>query len=240
MSHLEIQQMPELPYAVEEAMNRLRVNVGFCGEQYKKIMVISSDANEGKSFITLHLWKMFAESGKHSVLLDADMRNSSMQDKYRFSVEGEKRGLSDYLSGSLVPEDVLYTTDLTYGAIIPNFTNVINPSLLLSGERFAGLLEELDKQFEYVFIDCPPLNLVSDGERIGSLCDGAVFVIRAGSTPKKMIRSSLAQLERAGCPLLGVVLNRTKSQKGGYYSKYGRYGKYGYGKKNAYYGHSTK
>jgi capsular exopolysaccharide synthesis family protein len=225
---------------VEEAMNRLRVNVGFCGKQYKKIMVISSDANEGKSFIALHLWKMFAESGAHAVLLDADMRNSSMQDRYHFYVEGKKQGLSNYLSGSLALEDVLYTTDLTNGAIIPNFTNVVNPSLLFSGERFTGLLEELDQQFEYVFIDCPPLNLVSDGELIGSLCDGAIFVIRANSTPKKLIKSSIAQLERAGCPLLGVVLNRTKSKSGGYYSKYGRYGKYGYGKKNAYYGHSTK
>jgi capsular exopolysaccharide synthesis family protein len=246
MRHLEIKQMPELPYAVEEAMNRLRINVGFCGKQYKKIIVISSEANEGKSFVTLNLWKMFAESGTASVLLDADMRNSALQEDYRLEVEGKKTGLSDYLSKVLPMDEVLYTTNQENGYLLPNFTNIVNPSLLLEGERFTGMLDELAERFEYVFVDCPPLNLVSDGERIGAMCDGAIFVIRADVTPKPVIRNSIAQLERAGCPLLGVVLNRAYARNGSYYSKYGkmyygiygRYGKYSmYGKKeNIYYG----
>jgi capsular exopolysaccharide synthesis family protein len=235
MKQLELQQLPELPYAVEEAMNRLRVNVGFCGKKYKKIMVISSNPNEGKSFIALHLWKMFAESGARSVLLDADMRNSVLGEKYGFSTNDEKAGLTDYLSKNMPLEDVLYQTNLESGCILPNFTNIINPSLLLEGERFPGLLDELAGQFEYVFIDCPPLNMVSDGERIGAMCDGAILVIRANDTPKALVKHSVAQLERSGCPLLGVVLNRAYAKTGGYYSKYGQYGKYGhYGKYGAY------
>jgi capsular exopolysaccharide synthesis family protein len=246
MKHLEMQKLEQPPYAVEEALNRLRVNVGFCGKEYKKIMVISTDPNEGKSFVTMHLWKMFAETGASTVLLDADMRNSVLQDKYGIEVKGEKLGLSDYLSKSISLEDVLYTTNIPNGSILPNFTNIINPSLLLEGERFSGLLDELGERFEYVFVDCPPLNLVSDGELIGAMCDGAVLVIRADSTPKTLVRNSIGQLERSGCPLLGVVLNRAYAKTGGYYSKYGgkyygRYGKYGYGNAGgAYYGQSTR
>ena len=237
MKSLEIQKLPELPYAVEEAMNRLRINVGFCGKKYKKIMVISSSPNEGKSFIAMHLWKMFAESGASSVLLDADMRNSVLAEDYGLVTNNEKVGLSDYLSKAIPLDDALYATNNEKGYMIPNFTNIINPSLLLEGERFSGLLDELAKNFEYVFVDCPPLNLVSDGERIGAMCDGAILVIRANSTPKAFVRSSIQQLERCGCPLLGVVLNRAYAKSGGYYSKYGGkyYGKYGhYGRYGAY------
>jgi Mrp family chromosome partitioning ATPase len=81
--------------------------------------------------------------------------------------------------------------------------------------------------------------MVSDGERIGAMCDGAILVIRANDTPKALVKNSVAQLERSGCPLLGVVLNRAYAKTGGYYSKYGQYGHYGkygaYGN-GAYYG----
>lgn len=246
MNNLNITKIPEAPYAVEEALNRLRINVGFCGKQYKKIMVISTNPNEGKSFVTFHLWKMFAEAGMKSVLIDADMRNSVMQDDYGFREEEKRVGLTDYLSGSMQLDEVLYATNVPNGYIVPNFTNIINPSLLLEGDRFTGLLEQLEQKFEYVFIDCPPLNLVSDGERIGAMCDGAILVVRANDTPKSLVRNSVQQLERAGCPLLGVVLNRAFAKTGGYYSKkyygkYGHYGKYGaYGKKDGTYYYGNK
>jgi len=73
--------MPSLPYAIEEAVNRLRVNMSFLGEDVKKIMVISTMPDEGKSFVTMQLWRQMAETGIDSVLIDADMRKSVMVDK---------------------------------------------------------------------------------------------------------------------------------------------------------------
>jgi Mrp family chromosome partitioning ATPase len=118
--------------------------------------------------------------------------------------------------------------------------------MLLENERFTEMLNYLKERYRYVFLDSPPLDLVSDGERIGNHCDGAILVIRAHETPMKAVKASIAQLERAGCPVLGYVLNRVSSSKGGYYTKryggyyggyYGRYGdKYYYG----YYGESDK
>ena len=84
------------------------------------------------------------------------------------------------------------------------------------------------------------MHLVSDGEKIGSLCDGAILVVRGGFTQKKMVRNSIRQLERAGCPVLGIVLNRVGGNRGSYYYK--KYGgkKYGYGYGYGYYGSNSK
>ena len=118
--------------------------------------------------------------------------------------------------------------------------DIINPSMLLEGQKLVNTFEELNENYRYTFIDAPPLNLVSDGEKIGSLCDGALLVVRAGETPKAMVRNSIRQLERAGCPVVGIALSRAKGVASGYYHKYGNYyGKSYYGKQE-YYGYGTE
>ena len=95
-----VQNMPKLPYAVEEALNRLRVNVSFLGSKVKKIMVISSAPDEGKSFVAMQLWRQMAEAGSKSILVDMDLRKSVMVDKYQVVREdnGKILGTSDYLA----------------------------------------------------------------------------------------------------------------------------------------------
>ena len=73
---------PQLPYSVEEAVNRLRINISFLGSDVRKIMIISSEPNEGKSFLALNLWNQMAEAGEKTVFVDADMRNSTLHAKY--------------------------------------------------------------------------------------------------------------------------------------------------------------
>jgi hypothetical protein len=93
---------------VEEAVNRLRINVSFLGSDIRRIMVISSEPNEGKSFVAFNLWSQMAEAGEKVLLIDADMRNSSMYDKYQLSHSdgSEVKGLSHYLSGNAELEEV--------------------------------------------------------------------------------------------------------------------------------------
>ena len=69
---------PQLPYSVEEAINRLRINISFLGNDVRKIMITSSEPNEGKSFLAINLWNQMAEAGEKAILVDADMRNSTM------------------------------------------------------------------------------------------------------------------------------------------------------------------
>ena len=227
-----IEVNPQLPYSVEEAINRLRINVNFFGSDIRKIMIVSSEPNEGKSFIAYNLWQQMARAQEQSILVDADMRKSALVENFMISRADGKElwGLTHYLSDNKKLEDCVLTTDLEYGDLLPNVNNVVNPSLLLESQRFSGLMQLLSEKYRYVFVDAPPLGLVSDGERIGHLCDGAILVVRGGVTSKNVIRNSIAQLERAGCPLLGMVLNRVGAGSGKYYGKY--YGRY-YGK---YYG----
>lgn len=256
MEKVTIANLADPPYAVEEAVSRLRINVSFLRNDIKKIMVISTMPNEGKSFVSMQLWRQMALAGTKAVLVDMDLRKSVIVEKYGIAPEKGKlvKGTSHYLSGAAEIPEVVCHTNMEDGDILPNVENVVNPSILLEGKRLEELLRKLEGEYRYVLLDSPPLELVSDGERIGNLCDGAVLVVRGGVTSKGMVKRSIQQLERAGCPLLGIVLNRVGGSGSGYYYKryggkyygYGRYGGrygYGYGAKYGeqyYYGKSSK
>lgn len=223
---------PELPYAIEEALNRLRVNVKFCGKNTKKILMISSLPNEGKSFAAVHLWKMLAEAGFPAVLVDVDLRNSVLKNRYHYTYEGELKGLDYYLSGLAEYSDVVYETNVPNGYIVPCSNLLENPSALLEDPRLEELLNTLAENYRYVIIDSPPLDSVSDGALVASLCDGAILVVRSGETPRNLVKQSLHQLERVGCKVLGMVLSQVETKNRAYrryYGKYGHYYNYGYG-----------
>lgn len=236
MKTINVPYYKDLPYALEESLNRLRINLGFLGSDIKTIMVVSTFPNEGKSFIASQMWRQMAEAGVDTALVDIDMRNSTMALKSGFSKEEADSitGTASYLAGEMPIEDALMHTQLEHGDVMYNMQNVINPSMLLESDRFTEMMSYLKAHYRYVFMDAPPLDLVSDGERIGNHCDGAIMVVRANETPIKAVKASISQLERAGCPVLGYVLNRVTTSKAGYYKKGygGYYGKY-YGK---YYG----
>ena len=82
MNTLELKTLPELPFDVTEALNQLRVNLEFCGSEVKTIMITSSTPNEGKSYVSLNLWRAIANMGHRVLLIDVDIRNSEMRTKY--------------------------------------------------------------------------------------------------------------------------------------------------------------
>ena len=215
-----------LPYAVEDAMNRLRENIKFCGKNRKKILVISSVPNEGKSTVSVHLWKMLAEAGFPSVLVDLDLRKSVLKDRLEFKSEGEIQGLDYYLSGLSEYQNVVYETNISNGYIVPVSNLLENPSALLEDPRMEELLDRLAEDYRYVIIDSPPLDSVADGALIASFCDGAILVVRSGMTSRRLVKQSIQQLERVGCRLLGTVLNRVETKSRAYQKYYGKYGNY--------------
>ena len=229
--HLTI---PELPYAAEEALNRLRVNVKFSGKEIKTIMIISSVPNEGKSHVAVYLWKMLAEAGFKTVLVDCDLRKSVMKKEMKFRCDEEYQGLDYYLSGLAEYDDVVHHTDIENGDIVPISNLLQNPSSLLEDARLGELFRALEGNYDYVIVDSPPLVSVSDGILIAQHCDGAILIVRSGETPRSLIRQSMNQLKQTDCRLLGTVLNgvatgnRAYGRYYGYYSKY--YSEY-YGKK---------
>lgn len=230
-------KIKDMPYAAEEALNRLRVNIKFCGKNTKKIVITSSVPNEGKSTVSVRLWKLLSEAGFPTVLVDVDLRKSEIQKKYQ--VEGIKEGLNHFLSGLAEYEDVVYETNIPNGHIAPVTTLLENPSALLEDPRLGELLDRLAEDYRYVIIDTPPLDNISDGALIASMSDGAVLVVRCGETSKALVRQSLQQLDRVGCPVLGTVLNRAEIRSGAYKKYYNRYGKKYDDYYGAYYGGNT-
>lgn len=231
MNQLEIKKMPQLPFDMTEALNQLRINLSFCGDQIKTIMVTSSVPNEGKSFIAIQLWKMMARVGARALLLDCDFRNSEMRRKYSISsVTSEKLvGAAHYLAGLADIQDVIYKTNVPNGYMIPVTGSVANPNILLENPNFTRMLAYCKENFDYVLVDTPPLGSVADALNMTHHCDGSILVIRSGCTRRKVVEHSVQMLNRAESPLLGVVLNRAdvKGRSNAYYHRY-YHSSYGY------------
>ena len=236
MKQIYIENMPNLPFNVSEALNQLRVSLGFSGEDIKTIMITSSTPNEGKSFVTMQLWKMLAEVGNRALLIDCDMRNSEMKNKWGFQTEDDLLGIVHFLAGKAEINDIVYSTNVPNGYIVPVAANVPNPTILLESQRFRELLDVCKHEFEYILIDTPPLGSVADAMNIAPKTDGSLLIIRSGETPRKVVENSVSLLKRSGVPLLGVVLNRADTSKHGNNYYYNHYYQYGYYNDRGYYG----
>lgn len=229
MKELLIEKLPELPFDVEESLNQLRINLSFCGEGIKVIMITSSVPNEGKSFVAQNLWRKIASVGMKTLLIDADLRNSETRTKLDMHLaSGEKiQGIAYYLSGQCELNDAMYQTNIENAFVIPTTTNIVNPIIMLEGERFAQMIEVSRKVFDYIIVDTPPLQSVADALTISKFCDGTVLTVRGGDTPRKLVSNSVQLLKRTEIPLLGVALNRVNAgAKGG--KHYGKYYSKGY------------
>lgn len=231
MKEINVQNMPALPFDVSEALNQLRINLGFSGDQMKTIMITSSTPNEGKSFIAMNLWRMMSEVGMKTLLIDCDLRNSSLRTKYGIS-SGEKiTGIVHYLSGKAELSDAVYQTNYPNGYLMPLSTTMANPTILLEGPKFGAMMKSFRDSYDYILVDTPPLGNVADALNIATHCDGTLLVVRSGETPRKLVKNSVEMLKRTDKPLLGMVLNRVDMNHKAnsyYYSKYYRYGKYYY------------
>lgn len=228
MNELKIQSLSELPFDVEEAINQLRVNIGFCGSQIKTIMITSSVPNEGKSFIAIHLWRMLAGLGNRVLLVDCDLRKSELRTKYGISTKEKITGIAHYLSGKVELDEAIYQTNFVNGFFMPVATTIVNPTILLESDRFAAMIEQCAAQYDYVLIDTPPLESVADALQIARRADGVVMVIRSGQTSRKVVINAVDKLKRTETKILGFVLNRVETDQRGsyYYRQYYRNGYY--------------
>lgn len=238
MKTLFIDKIPELPFYVTEALNQLRINLGFSGANIKVIMITSSTPNEGKSFVAMNLWKQMASLGSRCLFIDCDLRNSVLRDKWGFRTEDEFVGIVHYLAGKAELNDVVYLTNVENGYIIPVSTDVADPTILLEGQRFDDMMKVCREEFDYIIVDTPPLGSVADALNIAGHCDGSLLVIRSGEVPRKMVENSVQLLRRTSIPLLGVVLNRAETGHGAGSYYYNHYYRYGYGED--YYGSDNK
>lgn len=212
-------------YFYEESIKTLRTNIQFSSKQVKVVLFTSCYPNEGKSDIVFSLSLEMGKAGKKVLLLDADIRKSNFIKRY--SVNQTIQGLSQYLSGQVERQWITYQTNFPNVDMIFAGPMAPNPSELLGDPAFGELLEEKRKEYDYIFIDTPPIGNMIDAAVVAEKSDGAVLVIESEAVSYTVAQKSLDQLERSGCKVLGAVLNKVDMKKDKYYSSYyGRYGSY--------------
>ena len=210
MSSIEIRQFPNLHYAGQEAVNTLCTNLSFSGNQFKKIMLTSSHASEGKSYLAMNIMRTMAKYGKRVALVDADLRRSYMAAQYgfRFSDKENQWGMAHYLAGMVEMESVIYSTNIEGAYIVPVGREVSNPLPLLNSERLGELLDYLAQKVDYVLVDAPPIGLVVDAAQIAKSCDGTLVVVSYNKVHRQELLDVKEQLDQSGCTVIGAVLNQ--------------------------------
>lgn len=211
----------EQNYFFEEAIKTLRTNIQFAGMDVKSITFTSCYPNEGKSNIVFQLACEIGKMGKKVLLLDADIRKSTFVTRY--GVKQKIHGLSQYLSGQVDANEIIYQTNFENLDIIFAGPMAPNPSELLEQDAFEALIRGAREAYDYVLIDTPPIASLTDAAITAKLSDGAVLVIESELVSYRVAVKAKEQLEMSGCRLLGAVLNKVDTKKDKYYSKYSYY-----------------
>jgi protein-tyrosine kinase len=208
MKTLSFTNFPALDYATTEAINTLCTNLTFTGSEYKRIMITSVSSAEGKSFLSLQIMRTLASLGKYVALVDADLRRSMIDVRYRVRYsDGEKLGITHYLAGKCQIDDVFYATDIMRAFFVPVGYAVSNSLALLSSPRFENLMDQLAQQVDYVLVDAPPIGMIVDASEVAKSCDGALLTIGYNMVRRRELQEARQQIERSGCTVLGTVLN---------------------------------
>lgn len=208
MNQLSIGRFPELDYACGEAMNTLCTNLFYCGENIRSVLLTSRYEQEGKSSIAMNVMRTLAGYGKRVVLVDADLRCSTLARRYRFSfARREAFGLAQYLAGMCALEDAVYQTNLPGAYILPAGREVLNSMQLLSSPRYGEMMEALRKNFDVVLVDSPPAGVIVDAVEIAKYCDGAIIVVAYNKGRRQDIGEVAASIAKTGCKVLGAVMN---------------------------------
>ena len=208
MNQLSIGRFPELDYACGEAMNTLCTNLFYCGENIRSVLLTSRYEQEGKSSIAMNVMRTLAGYGKRVVLVDADLRCSTLARRYRFSfARREAFGLAQYLAGMCELEDAVYQTNLPGAYILPAGREVLNSMQLLSSPRYGEMMQALRKNFDVVLVDSPPAGVIVDAVEIAKYCDGAIIVVAYNKGRRQDIGEVAASIAKTGCKVLGAVMN---------------------------------
>ena len=231
MSEIQKTLHKNLEFTATEQYKLLRTNLDFTvpeGEKCPIIGVTSSMRGEGKSTTAVNLSYVLAEKGNKVLLIDGDLRIPSVAKKMDIQ---SSPGLTDLLMGKGANISDFQSEHLKNWFILPAGDIPPNPSELLGSRRMETVLTELKDAFDYIIIDLPPVNIVSDALSIASLITGMIVVIREDYTEKKELERCIRQLNLSNVNVLGCVMNEAKAGGG----SYGKYKKYRYYKYYRYY-----
>ena len=226
-----------------EAFRALRTNLQFLRLETKgKVFLITSAfVQEGKTVNAINLALIMAQAGNKVLLVDADLRKPLVHKYYGLSIDP---GLTDYVLGNyhwnevtntisdimlgdFGIDDILKTPGMDTLHIITAGTKPPNPSEILSSNKFRHFLKEASRDYDFIFVDAPPVMPVADASDIATLADGVILVYMTGKIGRGVLKRVKANLENVDAKLTGVILNKVKSDAGGEYYQYHSYYYYG-------------
>ena len=212
------------PFSVVEAYKNIRVRIvtDLAKINGKIIAISSTNASEGKSTTAINTAITLSQLNKKVLLIDGDTRRSTIHHKLKINNE---LGFLDLILGNSSVENTVKSYS-PYLDVLTAGTAMSNPAEILSSSAFERVLTEFRNSYDYVVIDTPPINMVSDASVIAQKCDGLVMVVRAGSTTYEDFKHASTMVEELNINFLGVIMNgvETKGRKKYYKYKY----KYGY------------
>lgn len=228
---MESLQMFVAPDAVEsEAFRTLRTTLAFAGEELECVAISSSEPGDGKTTIVANLGVSFAQTGRRTLLIDADLRRPGLTRMLEF--KGQP-GLSEILRspGDLARavEQGLYPTGQAGLDVIPSGARPLDPTGLLTSSRFDELLSWASTHYDQVLIDSPPVLVASDATVVGRLAGGLMLVVQPQKNHRRLVVRAIEEARTVGLNLVGVIVNKLSNDGGqSYYGDDYGYG-YGYG-----------
>ncbi|MGO0308832.1 GumC family protein [Endozoicomonas acroporae] len=209
-----------------EAVRTIRtsINLTAMDKEHRVFAVTSTVPGEGKSSTASNLALALGQLGK-TLLVDCDLRRPVVGKN--FHIKGGSAGLANLLAGTANVSDAVHKLEdidvIPCGLVPPN------PQELLSAEQFGTLVKKLKEQYDYVVLDCPPVQSVSDVLMVSRHCDGLVYVVEAGRMQTNAVQVAVGRLLQAGAPVTGAVLNKINpNQKDAYGYNQGYYDATGY------------
>lgn len=221
---------------INEAFRVLRSNMDFMAskDNNQHVFVLTSfNPGSGKSFLAINIAISFAIKKKKILVIDGDLRHRTVSSY----VDSPSKGLSDYLNNQIEDwkEIIVSYKGYTNLHILPIGTVPPNPTELLEDSKLAMLIEALRPEYDYIFIDCPPVDIVADTQIIEKLVDRTIFVVRSGLLDRSMLSELENMYTGKRFKNLSMILNGTESTGGRYGYRYGYH--YGYA---SYYGSKDK
>ena len=221
---------------INEAFRVLRSNMDFMAskDNNQHVFVLTSfNPGSGKSFLAINIAISFAIKKKKILVIDGDLRHGTVSSY----VDSPNKGLSDYLNNQIEDwkEIIVSYKGYTNLHILPIGTVPPNPTELLEDSKLAMLIEALRPEYDYIFIDCPPVDIVADAQIIEKWADRTIFVVRSGLLDRSMLSELENMYTGKRFKNLSMILNGTESTGGRYGYRYGYH--YGYA---SYYGSKDK